>query len=122
MAKRFNSKRCRIIFSDEIKRSTEQNSYIHAVVFPIIRDAFNDHRREGTPQLSIEDIKDWVRDEGYWGYKTVGKKTIPKRSSEATTSEMVSGIEKLQIYFGKLGIDIPSPNETDYRLGGEPEE
>ena len=49
----------------------------------------------------------------------VGKKTIAKRSSEATTAEMVNGIEKLQVDFAKWGLDIPSPNEEDYRLGGE---
>ena len=89
------------------------------VVFPIIRDAFNEHRKEGSKALTISDIKDWVQEEGYWGYKQVGKKTIGKRSSDATTIEMMEGIEKLQKYFGSIGYDIPSPDEKDYRMGKE---
>ena len=100
-AKSFEAKRCTVTIDNEKKRSTEQNSYIHAVVFPLILDLFNDHRAEDTKALRIDDIKDWVQDGGYWGYKIVGKKTIPKRSSEASTAEMVQGIEKLQQDFSK---------------------
>lgn len=115
--KNFEAKRLRVILTDEKKRSTEQNSYIHAVLFPLIRDFFNEIKKENTPMLTIQDAKDWVQSEGYWGYKTIGKKTIPKRSSEASTSEMVAGVDKLQKDFAKWGLDIPSPNEEDYRIG-----
>ena len=117
--RRFEAKRFRMILTDEKKRSTEQNSYIHAVLFPLIRDFFNYIKKEGTPDLDIDDTKDWIKQRGYWGYKQIGKDTIPKRSSEATTSEMVAGIDKLQIDFSKWGLEIPSPNEEDYRLGEE---
>src|SRR5574343_1256153 len=115
----FIGKRLRIIYTDDKKRSNEQNSYIHAVLFPMIKDFFNEHRKEGTPELSIDDTKDWIRNRGYWGYKVIGKETIPKRSSEATTAEMVAGIDKLQKDFAGWGLVIPSPNEEDYRLGEE---
>lgn len=115
--KHFEAKRFRMILTNDKKRSTEQNSYIHAVVFPLIRDFFNEHKKEDAIILTLADAKDWVQSEGYWGYKTIGKKTIPKRSSEATTAEMVEGIDKLQKDFAKWGLDIPSPNEEEYRIG-----
>jgi hypothetical protein len=117
--KHFEGKRFKITMDDDKKRSPEQNSYIHAVLFPLIREFFNSNKKEGTSTLTIDDIKDWVRQRGYWGYKNVGKDAIPKRSSEATTAEMVNGIEKLQIDFAKWGLQIPDPNEQDYRLGKE---
>jgi len=115
----FEGKRGKYILTNEEQRSTEQNSYIHAVVFPMIRDHFNDHREEGTRELNIKDAKDWIQNWGYWGYKEVNGETIPKSSSEATTAEMVKGIGKLQIIFAEWGLDIPSPSETDYRRGEE---
>lgn len=117
--KHFEGKRFRMILTNDKKRSNEQNSYIHAVLFPMIKDFFNEHRKEWTQELSIDDTKDWVQNRGYWGYKIIGKETIPKRSSEATTSEMVAGIDKLQKDFAGWGLVIPSPNEEDYRLGEE---
>ena len=99
------------------KRSTEQNSYIHAVLFPLIKDWWNDNKSEKDPIVSIDDIKDWVQNQAYWGYKQVGKKTIPKRSSEATTLEMMDGINKLQIRFAKIGLVIPDPNQEDFLEG-----
>ena len=113
-AKAFEAKRCTVTIDNEKKRSTEQNAYIHAVVFPLIRDLFNDHSREGIKALKIDDAKDWVQSEGYWGYKMVGKKTIAKRSSEATTAEMVNGIEKLQMDFANWGLIIPDPDQTEF--------
>lgn len=117
--KHFEGKRFRMILTNEKKRSSEQNSYIHAVLFPMIKDFFNEIKKEGSPVLSLQDTKDWVQNRGYWGYKIIGKETIPKRSSEATTSEMVAGIDKLQKDFAGWGLVIPSPNEEDYRLGEE---
>jgi len=96
------------------KRSKEQNAYIHCVVFPLIRGWWNNNKKEKDPLASIDDIKDWVQSEGYWGYKVVGKKTIPKRSSEATTLEMMTGINNLQIRFAKIGLIIPDPNQQDF--------
>jgi hypothetical protein len=96
------------------KRSNEQNAYIHAVLFPLIRDWWNDNKPEKDPMASIDDIKDWVQNQGYWGYKTVGKETIPKRSSEATTLEMMTGISQLQIRFAKIGLVIPDPEQTEF--------
>ena len=119
MAKFFEAKGCHVTFDSEKQRSTEQNAYIHAVLYPLITDFFNDMRKEGTRRLIIDDSKDWVQSRGYWGYKQIGKDTIPKRSSEATTTEMVNGIDKLQKHFGKWGLDIPSPNEEDFRIGEE---
>lgn len=113
----FVGKRLRVVYTDEKKRSTEQNSYIHAVLFPMIKDFFNGIRKEGTPMWDIQDTKDWVQSKGYWGYKVLGKETIPKRSSEATTAEMVNGVDKLQKDFANWGLDLPSPNEQDYRIG-----
>jgi len=115
--KHFEGKRFRMILTNEKKRSSEQNSYIHAVLFPMIKDFFNEHRKEGTQELSIDDTKDWIRNRGYWGYKVIGKDTIPKSSSEATTAEMVNGVDKLQKDFANWGLDLPSPNEQDYRIG-----
>lgn len=96
------------------KRSTEQNSYIHAVLFPMIRDWWNDNRKEDMPMASMKDIKDWVQHQGYWGYKQVGKETIPKSSSEATTVEMMGGISNLQVRFAKLGLIIPDPQQEEF--------
>ena len=96
------------------KRSTEQNAYIHAVVFPHIKGWWNDRKKEDQPYMDIQDVKDWVQHRGYWGYKMVGKDLIPKRSSEATTIEMVDGIAKIQIDFAKWGLIIPDPNQTEF--------
>lgn len=110
----FEAKRFKMILTDEKKRSNKQNSYIHAVLFPLIRDWWNENKKETDPLVNVTDIKDWVQHQGYWGYKTVGKETIPKSSSEATTTEVVKGIEQLQIRFAKIGLVIPDPNQTEF--------
>ena len=106
-----------IIEKKKKKRSLGQNDYIHTVVFPLIKDWWNNNRKENQPYMEIQDIKDWVQYRGYWGYKMVGKELIPKRSSEATIIEMVEGIGKIQMDFANWGLDIPSPNEKDFRMG-----
>ena len=106
-------------FDNSKRRSNEQNSYFYGVVIPLITDWWNEHKKENTPLLTHNDIHDWIQQTGYWGYKQVGKELIPKRSSETTTLEMATGINKLQIDYAKWGLDIPSPNETDYRSGYE---
>lgn len=106
-------------FDNSKRRSTEQNSYFYGVIIPLITDWWNEHKKENTPLLTHNDIYDWIQQKGYWGYKQVGKELVPKRSSETTTLEMATGINKLQMDYAKWGLDIPSPNETDYRLGYE---
>lgn len=106
-------------FDNSKRRSSSQNSYFYGVIIPLITDWWNEHKKENTPLLTHNDIHDWIQQKGYWGYKQVGKELVPKRSSETTTLEMATGINKLQIDYAKWGLDIPSPNETDYRLGYE---
>ena len=99
---------------DSKKRSLEQNAYLHGVLLPLVRNWWNDNKKEETPLLSIRDIKDWIQHRGYWGYKVVGKETIPKSSSEATTLEMMTGINNLQLDYAKWGLIIPDPNQQDF--------
>ena len=40
MAKFYDTKGVTITFDDSKKRSTEQNAYVHAVVFPLIMEFF----------------------------------------------------------------------------------
>lgn len=96
------------------KRTNEQNAYIHTVVFPLIKNWWNDRKKEDQPYMDIQDVKDWIQHRGYWGYKMVGKDSIPKRSSEATTIEMVDGIAKIQMDFAKWGLIIPDPNQQEF--------
>lgn len=96
------------------KRSNEQNAYLYGVVIPLITKWWNDNKKEDTPLLNHNDIHDWIQARGYWGYKVVGKETIPKRSSDITTIEMMAGFNQLQIDYAKWGLIIPDPNQTDF--------
>ena len=48
-------------FDNSKRRSNEQNSFIHAVLFPLIRDWWNDNKLEKDPTVSIDDIKDCIK-------------------------------------------------------------
>lgn len=101
-------------FDNSKRRSTEQNSYFYGVIIPLITDWWNEHKKENTPLLTHNDIHDWIQQKGYWGYKQVGKELVPKRSSETTTLEMATGINKLQIDYAKWGLIIPDPQQTEF--------
>lgn len=101
-------------FDNSKKRSTEQNSYFYGVIIPLITSYANEHKLEGTPTITHDNIHDWIEHKGYWGYKQVGKELIPKRSSETTTLEMATGINNLQIYFAKRGLILPDPNQEQF--------
>ena len=101
------------------KRSNEQNKYYYGAVIPLMTKFWNDNKQEGTPTLTPDDIHDWIQAKGYWGYKVIGKQSIPRRSSECNTMDFAAGINNLQQDMAKYGLDIPSPNEQDYRLNPE---
>lgn len=96
------------------RRSNEQNAYFYGVIIPMMTDFWNEHKQEGTPKLTTNDTHDWIQANGYWGYKVVGKLTIPKRSSECNTMEFATGINKLQQDMAKYGLILPDPNQTEF--------
>lgn len=92
------------------KRSTEQNAYLHGVILPLIRDFFLDKGYD----YSTEDIKDWLKARGFFGFKSFGKEQIPCHTSELSTIDFMVAIEKIQRFFAEKGLVIPDPNQKEF--------
>lgn len=92
------------------KRSTEQNSYLHGVVLPKIREFF----LEMGYDYSTVDIKDWLKARGFFGHKQFGKELIPCHTSDLSTIDFMAAIEKIQQYFAEKGCVIPDPKQTEF--------
>ena len=103
------------------KRSNPQNRYWQGVVLPLIRDYMKANWKRFTDadcsQLTKEDWHNWYKSKGYFGYKEMFGEKIPKGSSESTTLEFQEAKDRVQREWAVRGLDIPDPNEEDYRKG-----
>ena len=93
-------------------RSYEQNRYYWGVVVALIRDRFIDLGND----VSSEETHDYLKHE--FNYREImDEKTglvmrIPSSTTDMTTTEFCTYIEKIQIFASTiLDINIPSPNQ-----------
>lgn len=95
------------------KRTNPQNRYWRGVVIPLITSYMNKLGND----LTEDEVHDFYKSKGYFGYKDVMGDRVPKGSSECSTIEMAEAKERVQREWAERGLDIPNPNEEDYRIG-----
>ncbi len=105
--------------SNERQRSVPQNNWLHKVI-QLITDFVRESKKErGDPEyykVTFDRTKLWVKEE-FLGYVEIDGELQLRKTSNLKTFEMNELWDNLQIYFAPLGLDIPSPNEKDYRKG-----
>ena len=106
-------KRIFITISNEAKRSLPQNNYFHRVnklITDFLRDQAKTQGNEEYYQINEESTKLWIRQK-FLGYVEVKGELTLRKTSNMKTFEMNELWASLQLYFSKLGLDIPDPNE-----------
>lgn len=112
-------KRLTIIVTTEITRTLPQNNWFHAIVQLITdfnRKNAKERGDENYYKINFDRTKLWIKDE-FLGYEEVNGERQLRKTSRLKTFEMTELWDNLQRYFSPLGLDIPSPNEKDYRKG-----
>lgn len=95
------------------KRSNAQNRYLFGVVIPVIKRWFKDTQGEN---FNSDDIRAYIYHKVLGSqveFKTIlGEEVFvikEKRFSQMTTVEFSEAKDKVQLYFGELGLEIPDP-------------
>ena len=106
--------------SNEHKRSNKQNRFLHGVYIPRITEYVRGYKKERGDEdyykISEDKIKLWIKEE-FLGYEEIdGERRLRKTSNLSTVQEMELQ-DQLQIYWASRGLDLPNPNEKDYRKG-----
>jgi hypothetical protein len=104
--------------SNEHIRSLVQNNWLHAVI-QLITDFERALAKEAGDEkyyrITTERKKLEIKEE-FLGYVEVNGELKLRATHNLKTFECNELFENLQIYYAPLGLDIPSPNEKDYRI------
>ena len=109
----------RMMITNERQRTIPQNSYFHKIV-QMITDFERALAKEAGDELYYKitfERKKLEIKEDFLGWVEVNGKLELMHSSKLTTIQMNELWENLQIHYAPLGLDIPNPNEKDYRIG-----
>jgi len=116
--KKYSGKFLRLIVTNERTRTNPQNNWLHAVIELItkyLRTTAKENGDENYYTINEETTKLWIKQK-FLGYVEVNGERQLRKTSNLKTFEMNELLQNLQIYFAPLGLDIPSPNEKDYRI------
>jgi len=105
--------------SNERQRSVPQNNWFHKINAMVSAYLRADAKEQGNAEyykINEETTKIWIKQE-FLGYVEVDGELQLRKTSNLKTFEMNELYENLQVYFAPLGLDLPSPNEKDYRKG-----
>lgn len=101
----------KITISRTNRRSTPQNSYLWAVVYPAIRQAFYDLGHE----LSTDEVHEFLK--GKFNSKSVTNEEtgetveVPMSTANLNKSDFSEYVERIQRFAAEfLGVTIPDPN------------
>lgn len=116
--KKYSGKFLRLIVTNERTRTNPQNNWLHAVIELItnfLRTTAKESGDENYYTINEETTKLWIKQK-FLGYEEINGERQLRKTSKLKTFECNELFENLQRYFAPLGLDIPSPNEKDYRI------
>lgn len=117
--KKYVGKQLCMDISNERKRTLPQNSWLHHIV-KLITDFERARAKEAGDEfyykINEERTKLEIKEE-FLGYKEINGERHLRKTRNLKTFEMTELWENLQIHYAPLGLDIPCPNEEEYRKG-----
>jgi hypothetical protein len=103
-----------IVRKHKRKRTNPQNNWLWGVAYILIQEYIYAMTGE---HYSLDDIHEHYKSKGYFGYKKsiITGELIPQGSSECCTIDFMEAKTKIQQEWALKGLDIPDPNEIDFR-------
>lgn len=107
----FEGKKVDVIIKNHRDKATNpQKRYFFGVVFRMISDYM-----EGFGEnLSYEEIYDYYKNKGYFGYMKMFDEPVPQGLSKASTQQTNEAKERIQREWAEKGLVIPDPNQAEF--------
>ena len=116
IGKKYPNKEFEILLTNEKKRSSPQNRWLHGIAIPMItqflRETKKDRGEEDYYKINEDSIKLWIK-EKFLGYEEINGEKYLRRTSKLNTIQFMELKEALQIYWAPKGLNIPDPKEME---------
>lgn len=114
IGKKYAGKRMTVTLTNNRKRTSPQNRWLHAVINLISNWMRNDAKERGDElyyEINPEVTKLWIKQKFLGYYEDEKHEKHLRETRNLTTIECNELFELLQRHFAPLGLDIPEPNE-----------
>jgi len=109
--KYFEGKKIDLVLRNHKDKATSpQLRYFFGVVFRMISD-YMEHYGE---QHTYEEIYDYYKNKGYFGYIKMFDEPMPQGLSRATTQQASEAKERIQREWAEKGLIIPDPKQKEF--------
>ena len=92
------------------KATNPQKKYFFGVVFRMIADYMDSFGETH----SYEEIYDYYKNKGYFGYMEMFGEPVPQGLSRASTQQASEAKERIQREWAEKGLVIPDPQQTEF--------
>lgn len=107
----FEGKKVDVIIKNHVdKSSNPQKRYFFGVVFRMIADYMDSYGETH----SYEEIYDYYKNKGYFGYMKMFDEPVPQGLSRCTTQQASEAKERIQQEWAEKGLIIPDPQQTEF--------
>lgn len=109
--KYFEGKKVNVIIKNHTdKSSNPQKRYFFGVVFRMISDYMSSYGETH----SYEEIYDYYKNKGYFGYMKMFDEPVPQGLSRCTTQQASEAKDRIQMEWAERGLVIPDPSQKEF--------
>jgi len=107
----FEGKKVDVIIKNHADKATNpQMRYFFGVVFRKISDYMDKYGESH----SYEELYDYYKNKGYFGYMKMFDEPVPQGLSRCTTQQASEAKERIQQEWAEKGLIIPDPQQTEF--------